>query len=93
MTRWIVCGVVVLGCLRVQAASTPTYRVTVTRKDHDLYRIDLTKLYVKTKYCYEYVYSEEALLTYERGGLENKLIFDKRPLTASCDVDKVLSED
>lgn len=33
------------------------YSVNITRKDADLYKIDGTDLYIKTKYCYEYCYS------------------------------------
>lgn len=36
--------------------------VNITRKDADLYKIDGTDLYIKTKYCYEYCYSEEVIL-------------------------------
>lgn len=38
------------------------YSVNITRKDADLYKIDGTDLYIKTKYCYEYCYSEEVIL-------------------------------
>lgn len=38
------------------------YSVNITRKDNDLYKIEGTDLYIKTKYCYEYCYSEEVIL-------------------------------
>jgi hypothetical protein len=84
----------VLAVCAVASLRAESYRVSVTRKDKDMYRIDRTKTYIKTKYCYEYVYSESAVLNYERGAYDNKLIFDKRPgPVTSCDVDKLLTED
>ena len=84
-------------CLAVCGASVcsarDSYRVTVTRKEANMYRVDGTKTYIQTKYCYEYVYSESAILNYARGGINNKLIFDKRPMVTSCDVEKLLTED
>ena len=38
------------------------YTINVTRVDSNLYRIDDTDLYIETKFCYEYCYSEEVLL-------------------------------
>ena len=39
-----------------------TYKVNITKKDTNLYRVDGTDLYIRTKYCYEYCYSEEVIL-------------------------------
>jgi hypothetical protein len=39
-----------------------TYRVNITRKDANLYKVDGTDFYIRTKYCYEYCYSEEVIL-------------------------------
>jgi len=41
------------------------YSVTVTRKAQDLYKIDGFNIYVKTRYCYEYSYSQDAILDYD----------------------------
>ena len=43
------------------AAASDVYKVNVTRKDQDLYALD-SGMYVKTRYCYEYAYGEEAIL-------------------------------
>jgi hypothetical protein len=51
-----------LLCSSVSDAGT--YEVTVTRKATDLYKVDGTSFYVETRYCYEYAYSEEAILKY-----------------------------
>jgi hypothetical protein len=72
-------------------APADSYRLTVTRKESNLYRVDGTKFFVKTKYCYEYAYSEAALLTYEKYSYDNSLFFISSK--TSCDVDKLLSED
>lgn len=39
-----------------------TYEVTLTRIDTNLYRIDNTKFYIETQYCYEYAYRDDAVL-------------------------------
>jgi hypothetical protein len=83
----------ILGCLGFTAVPD-SYRVTVTRKEANLYQVDRSKTYIKTKYCYEYVYSEQAILVYERGSLNNKLIFDKRSgRSPECSVENLLQGD
>lgn len=44
------------------------YTVNITRIESNVYRIDGTDLYIVTKYCYEYCYSEEVLLIIENFG-------------------------
>lgn len=44
-----------------------TYKVDITRKDANLYKIEGTNLYIKTEYCYEYCYSEEVILVVYTG--------------------------
>ena len=39
-----------------------TYKVDVTRVDSHIYKIDGTSYYIKMPYCYEYSYSDEAIL-------------------------------
>lgn len=64
------------------------YDVTVTRKDSNLYKISGKEVYIRTRYCYEYVYSEESLL--RMSGSSGKLVFlDKGK---SCDVKGVYGE-
>lgn len=41
------------------------YEVELTRKGSNLYKIDGTSLYIKTRYCYEYSYGEEVILKIE----------------------------
>lgn len=54
------------------------YRVRLTRKDTNLYKIEGADLYVMTKYCYEYCYNEEVILKiYNVGGYSyGKVVFD-----------------
>ena len=44
-----------------------TYKVNITRKDANLYKVDGTNFYIRTKYCYEYCYSEEVILVVYTG--------------------------
>lgn len=39
-----------------------TYSVTVTRKGSNLYKVDTQNIYIKTRFCYEYVYYQDAYL-------------------------------
>jgi hypothetical protein len=48
--------------------SSGSYDVYVTRKAKNLYRADGTGTYILTRYCYEYVYSQKAVLRYNGGG-------------------------
>ena len=65
------------------------YTVTVTRVEQDLYKVEYESptTYVVTRYCYEYVYHEEAVLKYEPTSYDNKLVFDSG---GSCEVDEIL---
>lgn len=38
------------------------YEVELTRKDSNLYRVEGTDIYIKTKYCYEYANRDDAIL-------------------------------
>jgi hypothetical protein len=49
--------------------SSGSYEVSVTRKAKDIYRADGSGSYIVTRYCYEYAYSQKAVLRYNgRGG-------------------------
>lgn len=59
--------------------SSGSYDVSVTRKAKDLYRADGTGTYILTRYCYEYAYSQKAVLRYSGRGTvgAGTLVFDK----------------
>jgi hypothetical protein len=38
------------------------YKVDITRKGSNIYKIDGRDIYIETRYCYEYSYSEEVIL-------------------------------
>ena len=53
------------------------YEVNVTRKDSHIYKIDGTDYYIEMPYCYEYCYSEKAILKVDYGyGTVGALIFE-----------------
>ncbi|MDD2839912.1 MAG: hypothetical protein PHY80_02160 [Rickettsiales bacterium] len=68
-------------------ASSETYKVYVKRIDNNLYKTSSGTI-IKTKYCYEYSYGEDAILEYEQYSYSNKLIFLNSETV--CDVDKIL---
>ena len=53
------------------------YTVNITRKDSNLYEIEGKNIYIETKYCYEYSYSQEVILKVESsyGYTKGKIIF------------------
>ncbi|MDN3676289.1 hypothetical protein QWY90_03075 [Flavobacterium paronense] len=55
-----------------------TYKVKLTRKGSNLYKVEQTDLYIETKYCYEYATYEEVILkvTSSYGYTKGTLIFD-----------------
>lgn len=60
------------------------YEVSVTRKAQNFYKVDSRPYWIKTRYCYEYVYYEDSLLS------NSEIIFldagDK------CDVEHIYRE-
>ena len=66
-------------------ATAGNYDVTVTREDSNVYRIMGKDAYVHTRYCYEYVYSEDSVL--RMSGTSGTIIFlDEK---TQCDVEAV----
>jgi len=52
------------------------YEVNISREAADTYRITSTDTYIRTRYCYEYVYSEDAILRWSGPySFSNELIF------------------
>ena len=83
-----------LSCLLLLVL-TPTmlsadfYKVNVTRVDDDLYKDTGSGTYIVTRYCYEYVYYQDAILNYEPYSYNNKLIFKNNK---KCDVARLISK-
>jgi len=66
-------------------ACADNYDVNVTRKDSNLYKVTGKDIFIVTRYCYEYVYSEDSVL--RASGGSGKLIF--LDAGKSCDVKAV----
>ena len=65
-----------------------TYELNVTRKGQNIYRVDGKGVFIQTRYCYVYAYSEEAIL--RSTGYGGDLIFvDSRD---KCDVKAVFGK-
>lgn len=71
--------------ITTSSAWAEMYKVYIKRLDQDLYKTS-EGVYIQTKYCYEYVYGEDAVLRYEKYSYDNKLIFDNGTV---CEVEKV----
>jgi hypothetical protein len=62
------------------------YRATVTREDDNLYRVESSGLYVKTRYCYVYCYYEDALID------TDDMVIHFLDSEEECEIDKILVE-
>jgi hypothetical protein len=60
------------------------YSITVKRLEKDLYQDIASKTIIETRYCYEYAYSEDAVLTWDGRYGNNSLIF--KSSGTKCDV-------
>ena len=56
---------------------TGRYKVDLTRKGSNIYKVESTKYYIETRYCYEYATYEEVILVIESsyGYNKGKIIF------------------
>ena len=65
---------VILSPIKMDAGD---YKVNVTRKANNLYKVEGTDYYIVTNFCYEYSYSDEAILSVESqyGYSKGKLFF------------------
>lgn len=83
MKRLIFIALSVLCIIIVPVFScAENYQVTVTRKDSNVYKVTGADIFIITRYCYEYVYSEDSILKIDGG--EGKIIFIDKG--SSCDV-------
>jgi hypothetical protein len=73
--------------LSLPASADEYYKVTVTRKGSDLYQINGNNTYILTRYCYEYVYYEDAIL--KMSGSTGEIIFVGSG-GSKCDVVQIL---
>jgi len=62
------------------------YKVNVRRLASNLYQDTYSGIYIKTRYCHEFAYGQDAILKYDRYDYDNLLIFDHG---VTCDVEKV----
>jgi hypothetical protein len=89
--HWIVAAILLFASSTATMASD-YYKVQVTRKGQDLYEVvGQGGLYVKTRYCYEYVYFADAILKIDSpvGFNIGEIIFVGSG-SNKCDVEKLL---
>ena len=58
------------------------YKLYIKRDDSNIYIDNNSELMIKTKYCYEYTYGDNAILIYDK--YSNQLVFENGN---KCDVD------
>ena len=70
-------------------ATADNYEVSLTRKGSNLYKVDTKNIFVQTRYCYEYAYSEDSLLKLD-GSYSSEIIF--LDAKSRCDIKAIYSE-
>lgn len=94
--KQIVAAIVALTfAVPTTAAAADHYKVSVTRKDSNVYKVEGTDYWIKTKYCYEYAYSQAAIIVWNgKGSYSNKLMFldYEGKKSAECDIEMLLVE-
>lgn len=75
--------------------ASDTYKVQVTRKGQDLYKIEGQggSMYIKTAYCYEYATWEEAILILNSQPFSGSIAIGKIIFTSgstTCQVDMIV---
>jgi len=55
-----------------------TYEIEITRKGSNIYKLEGTKYYIETRYCYEYATYDDAILKVDNnyGYTKGKIYFD-----------------
>ena len=81
-------AVLALLMLVSSMAAAGDYDLSVTRKGSNLYKVDGKDVYIHTRYCYEYVYSEDSLL--RMSGTSGEIVFIDQG--ESCDVKAVYGD-
>ena len=91
LSRRVMATFALAGIGLVQVAAADYYKVQVTRKSQDFYEVVGSNIYIKTRYCYEYVYYEDAILKIDSpyGYNVGEIIFVGSN-GAKCDVERVL---
>ncbi|WP_104488828.1 hypothetical protein [Acinetobacter indicus] len=83
MKKLVLSGAAVL-VLASPLANAEYYKVYIQRDDSNLYIDNTLNLVIKTKYCYEYSYGEDAILIYDKYSYSNQLVFKNG---SKCGVD------
>lgn len=79
-------GAALLLALGARPVDAAYYQVILTRRGSNLYQDLSSRAYIVTRYCYEYVYGDRAVLSYEPGGFSNQVLFSSG---RTCPVDGV----
>ena len=79
-------AVMVISLIATEA-NAERYSVSLTRKESNFYQVDGQQIFVRTKYCYEYGYSEEAIIDTNK-----REVYFLGSTPAKCDLDMLLKQ-
>ena len=81
-------GIATMATASQPARAAEYYKVSVTRISQNIYREETSRAIIATRYCYEYAYSEDAILVWDGPySFSNKLIFTN--MSNECEVEGV----
>jgi hypothetical protein len=77
------------GVIATPAIGADVYKVNLTRKDQDFYEVQGQGIYLKTRFCYEFVYGDEAIVRIDSaaGYVIGKIMFSNG---STCDIAMIL---
>ena len=86
----IVAAMMLCAALTAPAVGSDYYKVRVWRESQDLYRVVGTGFYIKTRFCYQFAFGEEAILRVDSsfGYTVGELVF--KGGGGRCDVEKII---
>jgi hypothetical protein len=87
MRNRIIGAVLAAVAIAGPALASDYYKVSVSRKDKDLYLDHTSGVYIVTEYCYVYAAWDDAILKWD--GYSGTLHFDEY---SRCDVKKLISK-
>lgn len=73
MKKTLLAALAAMMSLQAAPALAENYEVNLTRKASNVYKIDGKEIIIKTRYCYVYAYSEEAI--FKSSGYGGEVIF------------------
>lgn len=81
-------GIALMAIMVPSANHAEVYKVSLTRKDSNLYQVDMGKLFLRTRYCYEFAMAQDAVVDTDR----MQVVFLGGIGSTKCDIEMLLQQ-